>query len=167
MNTETQKTMFSSASDEWSTPQWLFDRVNDVFNFDFDAAATAKNTKTKKWMGLDRYDALKRGWPGYLKFWLNPPYSRGLQSKFIERAYWYTKFSSNTNLVVALIPARTDTKLFHEYCFKANYILFLQGRLKFGDSKNSAPFPSCLVFFGDVKEKDVMKLSDLGRIIKL
>jgi site-specific DNA-methyltransferase (adenine-specific) len=47
-----------------------------------------------------------------------------------------------------LVAARTDTKFFHDYCTKANQILFIKGRLKFGGSANSAPFPSMVVVFG-------------------
>jgi site-specific DNA-methyltransferase (adenine-specific) len=46
-----------------------------------------------------------------------------------------------------LIPARTDTKYWHEYVMKAEMVFFIKGRLKFGDSENCAPFPSAVVVF--------------------
>ena len=47
-----------------------------------------------------------------------------------------------------LIPARTDTRAFHEYIYHKAEIRFIRGRLKFGSAKNSAPFPSMVVVFG-------------------
>ena len=46
-----------------------------------------------------------------------------------------------------LIPARTDTKAFHEYIYRKAEIRFVKGRLKFGNAQNSAPFPSMVVVF--------------------
>jgi len=49
-----------------------------------------------------------------------------------------------------LIPSRTDTKYWHDYIMKADEIRFIKGRLKFGNAKNSAPFPSCVVVFNKI-----------------
>ena len=73
----------------------------------------------------------------------NPPYGREL-AKWVKKAYEESR-KPNTK-VVMLIPARTDTRWFHDYCVKGR-IEFLKGRLKFGDGKNSAPFPSMIVVF--------------------
>ena len=50
-------------------------------------------------------------------------------------------------VVVMLIPARTDTKYFHDYILHRSEIRFIKGRLRFGDSKMNAPFPSMVVIF--------------------
>ena len=50
-------------------------------------------------------------------------------------------------LAVMLIPARTDTKAFHDFIYHKAEVRFIRGRLKFGGSKNSAPFPSMIVIF--------------------
>jgi len=76
---------------------------------------------------------------------MNPPYGRKIV-KWVEKAYIESKKTGTT--VVALLPARTDTKWFHEYIYmKAKEIRLIKGRLKFGDSKNPAPFPSMIVVF--------------------
>ncbi len=69
---------------------------------------------------------------------MNPPYGR-------EIGKWVAKLANNTG--VALLPARTDTKWFHDYIYGKAEIRFIKGRLKFGDGKNSAPFPSMTVVF--------------------
>ena len=76
--------------------------------------------------------------------WLNPPYGRTIGA-WVKKAY--EESQKPGTFVVCLLPARTDTAWFHDYC-KKGYIQFIRGRLKFGNSKNSAPFPSMIVFFG-------------------
>ena len=73
----------------------------------------------------------------------NPPYSE--ISKWVEKAF---RESRNDNtLVVMLIPARTDTRYFHNFINNRAEVRFVRGRLKFGDAKTSAPFPSMVVVF--------------------
>jgi site-specific DNA-methyltransferase (adenine-specific) len=156
--------LFSKASDEWSTPQWLFDQINREFHIECDAAATGKNTKCKWYLGEDytgqKEDSIIIDWihtlyqdgltQNYCKtFWLNPPYSR--IAAFMKKAY---EESLKGATVVCLIPARTDTKYWHDYCMKAAEIRFIKGRLKFGDQKGSAPFPSVVVIFKQVRRQD-------------
>ena len=144
--------MFSSKSNEWSTPNDLFDKLNNEFDFQIDLAATAQNTKCTSfysWMtdslNIEWHMAAQRGW-------LNPPYSRGLCAKFIAKA---AEERRKGFLTVMLLPARTDTKAFHAHIYDASKwqaregveICFLPGRLKFGGSTNAAPFPSMVVVF--------------------
>lgn len=130
---------FSSKTNEWATPQAFFDQLDQEFNFTLDVAATPENAK------CDRYftqsdDGLSQSWDNET-IWCNPPYGRQLGS-------WVKKASeARGGVVVMLIPARTDTKYFHEYIYNKAQIRFIKGRLKFGDSKNSAPFPSMVVIF--------------------
>jgi site-specific DNA-methyltransferase (adenine-specific) len=133
--------LFSKASDEWTTPQWLFDLLDKEFQFDFDAAANDYNTKCGDcWL----QNALEDSWMQWkgVKFFLNPPYSK--IGAFMKKAY---EESQKGAVVVCLIPSRTDTKYWHDYVMKAQEIRFVKGRLKFGDQKNSAPFPSVIVIF--------------------
>lgn len=138
--------LFSKKSDEWETPQWLFDVLNKEFGFDFDAAATEENTKLRFYLK----DALNTEWydPEYhrVRFFLNPPHSKIKQ--FVKKAY---EESLKGAVVVCLIPCRTDTYYWHDYVMKAHEIRFIMGRLKFGDSQNAAPFPSCIVIFDHSK----------------
>jgi phage N-6-adenine-methyltransferase len=148
--------MFSSASDEWSTPQALFSDLDLEFDFEIDVAASRVNRKCKIFFGPDHVseanrDGLSVSWDG-LRCFMNPPYSRGKQGMFIAKA---ARERLRGALTVALLPARTDTKAFHEWIWDAEFsrprerveIRFIKGRLKFGGAVNSAPFPSMIVIF--------------------
>ena len=135
--------MFSSKSDLWATPQEFFDELNAEFNFTLDPCATPENAKCKKYYTKVE-DGLKQDWSGEIVF-CNPPYGREI-GKWVKKCY--EEAQKPDTIVVMLIPARTDTSYFHDYIYKkAKEIRFIRGRLKFGNSKNSAPFPSMVVVF--------------------
>lgn len=84
------------------------------------------------------------------KVWMNPPYGRTI-GQWMKKAYESATTSPvdglpDADLVVCLVPARTDTAWWHDYAMKGE-IRFIRGRLKFGDAKHNAPFPSALVIF--------------------
>lgn len=133
--------MFSSETSEWATPQDLFDRLNEKYHFNLDPASTNENAKCRNHYTMSD-DGLTKSWGGCTVF-CNPPYGREI-GKWVEKAY-NESIKPNT-IVVMLLPARTDTKWFHNYCVKGK-IEFIKGRLKFGGCKNSAPFPSMIVEF--------------------
>ena len=133
---------FSSKTDDWSTPQAFFDELDKEFHFTLDPCCTKENAKCKKYFTKED-DGLKQSWGGHTVF-CNPPYGRAIKD-WVKKAHDEAK-GINTK-VVMLIPARTDTKYFHEYIYGKAEIRFIKGRLKFGDSKNSAPFPSMIVMF--------------------
>jgi len=136
---------YSSKSNEWATPQNLFDELNDEFNFTLDPCATDENAKCSKYFTIED-DGLSKDWSNEVVF-MNPPYGREIK-KWIKKAY---EESLSGATVVCLIPARTDTAYWHDFIFdKADDIRFLRGRLKFGNSKNSAPFPSSIVVYQGV-----------------
>ena len=148
---------FSSEKQTWETPQDFFDKVNDIFNFTLDACAEDNTAKVSNYFTVED-DALAKEWKDVV--WCNPPYGRE-QVKFVEKAY--TESVKNSSIVVMLIPARPDTKVWQNLIFKeASQICFIKGRLKFGGSKDSAPFPSALVVFGDV----AYDLSFLGKVFR-
>ncbi|MBM0777150.1 DNA N-6-adenine-methyltransferase [Staphylococcus epidermidis] len=133
---------YSSKSNEWATPQKLFDELNEEFNFTLDPCATDENAKCNKHFTIED-DGLSKDWSKDVVF-MNPHYGREIK-KWIKKAY---EESLNGATVVCLIPARTDTTYWHDFIFdKADDIRFLRGRLKFGNSKNSAPFPSVIVIY--------------------
>lgn len=132
---------FSSKTNEWETPLDFFNDINKEFNFNLDPCATDYNHKCSKYFTLLE-DGLLQSWGGYRVF-CNPPYGRELH-KWVEKAY---KEKDRAELIVMLIPARTDTKYFHEYIYHKAEIRFIRGRLKFGNAINGAPFPSMLVIF--------------------
>lgn len=141
MNTQV---MFSSKTDMWETPQDLFDKLNDEFHFTLDVCATQENAKCKNFYTKEQ-DGLKQPWKGIV--WCNPPYGRKI-SKWVEKGYMSSKEEAT---VVMLLPARTDTSWLHEFILNKAEIRFIRGRLKFGRSKNHAPFPSMIVIFrGDM-----------------
>jgi phage N-6-adenine-methyltransferase len=139
--------MFSSKTDLWATPQVLFNELNCEFGFDLDVCATDENAKCERYITKEQ-DALSESawnlWRGVL--WMNPPYGREI-GKWVEHAY---RAAEDGATVVCLLPARTDTRWWHDYCIKGE-VRFLKGRLKFGDSKNAAPFPSAVVIFSGIK----------------
>ena len=142
------KVHYSSETNEWATPQNVFDVLNDEFNFMLDPCATKENAKTEKFFTIED-DGLSQEWTETT--FMNPPYGREIK-KWVKKAY---EESLKGTVVVCLIPARTDTSYWHEYIFeKACEIRFVKGRIKFGDSEQGAPFPSAVVVFNDHNAKD-------------
>ena len=145
--------MFSSKSDEWETPQDLFDKLNKEFNFTLDPCATKDNHKCNKYYTIED-DGLSKDWSGETVF-VNPPYGRSI-GKWVKKCY--EEYLKGTT-VVMLIPSRTDTKWFHQYIYNKTEFRLLKGRLKFvnrlfpswneeGNYKLSpAPFPSMIVIY--------------------
>ena len=134
--------MFSSKTDMWSTPQKFYDKLNDEFNFTLDPCATEDNAKCDNFFTVDD-DGLKQDWSGNIVF-CNPPYGRAIKD-WIKKSY--EESLKNNTTVVMLIPSRTDTIYFHDFIYGKAEIRFIKGRLKFGDAKNSAPFPSIVVIY--------------------
>ena len=128
---------FSSKSEEWATPQDFFEQIDKEFHFNLDACATAENAKCDKYYTKEQ-DGLSQEWNGIV--WRNPPYGRSI-------GMWVKKAYESKATVVLLVPARTDTKWFHDYVLGKAEVRFVKGRLKFGGCKNSAPFPSMLVVY--------------------
>lgn len=140
------KTLFSSATNEWATPQDFYNILNKEFNFTLDPCATKQNAKCSRYFTIDD-DGLKQDWSKDVVF-MNPPYGREIKD-WVEKAY---RESIKGAIVVCLIPARTDTRYWHDWIFnKASEIRFVKGRLKFGGEKNSAPFPSAVIVFDSNK----------------
>lgn len=119
--------------------QHFFEYYNNIFRFDLDVCASAENAKCEIFY-TEEDDGLAQEWEG--NCWMNPPYGREI-IHWMRKAY---ESSLRGATVVCLVPARTDTKWWHEYAMKGE-IEFIRGRLKFGDAKNSAPFPSAVVIF--------------------
>lgn len=131
---------FSSATDNWATPQSEFDRLSALYGpFDLDVCASSENAKCQRFYSKEENGLLKP-WVG--KCWMNPPYGRTI-GLWMKKAY---ESSLAGATVVCLVPARTDTAWWHDFAAKGK-VEFIRGRLKFGGSKNSAPFPSAVVIF--------------------
>ena len=133
MNTEL---MFSHISDDWKTPEDLYDGLNKEFNFNFDPCPLECD-----------FDGLNLNWRK--RVFVNPPYSN--VKNFMYKAISELALG-NSDVVVFLVPSRTDTKWFHNIVMNfAKEVRFIKGRLKFGDHKNSAPLPSMIIVFGSKK----------------
>ena len=157
------KSLFSSASDEWRTPDSLYNYLDNIYDFTLDAAATAANAKTPVFFTAAD-SALTNTWRG--RVWCNPPYSRGNCTEFVTKAYTEVCKKRNAEMAMLLLPARTDTIMWHSLIFPlATEIIFLKGRLKFMDAAgltaNSAPFPSALVKFDSA---DMLARTRLGTL---
>jgi phage N-6-adenine-methyltransferase len=132
---------FSKQTDEWATPIKTFLELDREFSFELDTCATPENAKCARFYTKDD-SGLDKEWAS--RNWCNPPYSRV--------KYWVLKARREQlkgNLTVMLIPARTDTAFFHDSIYNKPDVeyRFVRGRLKFGDAKDSAPFPSMIVIF--------------------
>ena len=125
------KLMFSSASDNWSTPKDVYTKLNKEFSFNYDPCPLNESYEI---------DGLKTDWGS--RTFVNPPYSN--IKDWCKKSYdeW-----QKGKTVVMLIPSRTDTRYWHDYIMEATEIRFIKGRLKFGGAKNSAPFPSAIIVF--------------------
>lgn len=138
---------YTSDSEEWATPQHVFEELNREFNFTLDVCASNTNYKVAQYFTKD-VDGLAQDWNGVC--WMNPPYGRTI-------GFWMKKAleaSRRGSTVVCLVPARTDTAWWHDYAMHGEFRL-LRGRLKFvkpdGSVKDSAPFPSAVVIFRGAK----------------
>ena len=142
------KALFTSNKQNWETPQELFDKLNNEFNFDLDAAASDENHKCENYF-TEEQNALEQDWSKYKSIFINPPYDSKLQTEFLKKAYETNK--THGTKIVLLIPARTDTARWHEYIFNKADIRFLRGRIKFEvdgvPHKDPAPFPSAIIIY--------------------
>lgn len=128
--------LFSSAKDDWETPQYLFDQLDAEFHFTLDPCADDSNHKCVVYYTKEG-NGLVQDWSGN-SVYCNPLYGAKLTADWIKKCAEESK--KLDTLVVMLIPARTDTREFHKYIYHKSEIRFIKGRLKFGNSTNSAPF---------------------------
>ena len=130
--------VMSSVRSDWATPRVLFEMLNREFQFALDVCATPETALCPRWFHRSE-DALRQDWDAIAigrSIWMNPPYGSGI-ADWIEKATRESKRST----VVCLLPARTDTSWFHDYCLKGE-IRFLRGRLCFDDNrKKRGPIP--------------------------
>lgn len=141
----TGKAQLSSNSCEWETPSHIFDMLNDEFHFTLDPCSSHHNAKCEKHYTI-KENGLLQDWTGEIVF-CNPPYGR-------EMPKWIEKCATEKATCVMLIPTRTDTEAFHKWIYGKAEIRFIKGRLHYGNSKYSAPFPSMIVIFrntGDIE----------------
>ena len=171
MDENTREIMFSSKSDEYETPIWLFDMLDDIFHFTLDPAASHLSYMCEKYYTIED-DGLAQDWDNETWF-INPPYSKA--KSWIESVV--QRFLGGESDGVMLLSARTETRYWHENIWPvAHYILFLKGRLKFinrvvdgGDNPLSAPYPSAVIMFTHRNfDTEILEtLSEYGHVIDL
>lgn len=153
MNTAT---LFSSAKADWTTPRWLFDRLNAEFCFTLDAAASPENALCARYY-TEAEDALRQPWVG--RVFVNPPYSKAV-GLWVGHGWTECYDEAHAEVVVMLVAARTDTVWWHRYAMRGAEIRFIQGRLRFGGSSNPAPFPSAVLVF-DRRKRHAVAVSTM------
>ena len=154
------KPLMTSNSNEWYTPDYLYNYLNDIYKFNLDPCATKESAKCLQYYTKED-DGLSKCWINKNVF-VNPPYGRDIKD-WVKKSY---ESSLNNCRVVMLIPARTDTTYWHDFVFKyASKITFLKSRIKFisseGISNNSATFPSAIIEFDNRKDKQIINTLDL------
>lgn len=132
----------SSNTDNWATPSYLFDMLNKEFAFTLDVCANKDNAKCPRFYDQET-DGLIQDWTKDV-CWMNPPYGRTI-GQWVKKA---AETAMGGGIVVALLPARTDTRWWTEWVMKASELRFISGRVKFGGSNIGAPFPSVIAVFG-------------------
>lgn len=164
MSNATHLTAVGTGPDNWQTPPDLFARLNRTFQFDFDAFASAENHLCNEWSAIggtwalniwnqpvrtDERDGLAYPWENR-RVWMNPPYGRGILADAMKKA---ASERNNAQLIVAIIPANTDTAWWHDYVAgAASHIEFMRRRVKFidpatGQEAGSPPGGSALAFY--------------------
>lgn len=136
--------LFMSLRKDWETPEAFFDMVNKRFHFTIDAAASDENHKLKRYWTREN-SAFDHTWDNE-RIWCNPPYGREI-GKWIHHAVDAMKRERPPQVIVMLVPSRTDTKWWHVACDGGAKAEFIRGRLKFQGAKSSAPFPSALLIW--------------------
>jgi phage N-6-adenine-methyltransferase len=133
--------MFTSDKHDWETPDFLFEALDKKFHFTLDVCAEEHNKKLDNYFSPEQ-NALEQKWEGVC--WMNPPYGINIKH-WVRKAFLAAKEGAT---VVCLLPARTDTRWFHNYCIYGE-VTFIKGRLKFGGGEkvNPAPFPNMIVVF--------------------
>lgn len=133
-------------SHEWETPTELFRQLDQEFGFALDAAASRENALCPAFITKDG-DGLSRSWAHWGAVWCNPPYGTQI-GRWVQKGYEEAQKGAT---VVMLIPARTETRYWHDYVMRAWEIRFIRGRLRFGgveiERGHNAPFPSAVVVF--------------------
>jgi phage N-6-adenine-methyltransferase len=149
MTVAQDKTSVGAGSMEWRTPPELFAWLNRRFQFNTDVFASHENalcdyysTAAGSFMKtngdpicVSLANGLEMGWENARVF-MNPPYSRGLIEQCIEKAY---NERNNAAIIVALIPASTETQWFQKFILPHCHIEWLPRRVRFIDPETGEP----------------------------
>ena len=147
----------SSRDQTWQTPADLLANILSSAGreaFDLDPCSPLSDGPVPaavRWTEAD--DGLTHAWSGLV--FVNPPYSRALP-------LWVAKCKEEGGrgaVVIGLVPSRTDTRWWHDSVAGQADVIMLKGRLKFGNGKGSAPFPSALVIWNNSSSSLAQKIA--------
>lgn len=133
--------LYSSRSEEWATPPDFFATLHAEFGFTLDPCATRRNAKCSSFF-TKADNGLTQDWRTHTVF-CNPPYGRTI-GEWARKCYLAAQAGAT---VVLLVHSRTDTRYFHDWIYGKAELRFVRGRLKFGDGRQSAPFPSLVAIY--------------------
>ena len=133
-------TKFESKRQDWETPDSIFNPLDAEFGFTIDVCATEQNKKCSL-RYTEKEDGLSQDWTQWIACWMNPPF--GEQGKWVKKAYEEAQKGAT---VICLLPARTNTNWWHDYCMKGE-IRFIRGRVKFKGAEHGLPQPLAIVIF--------------------
>ena len=148
--------------EDWETPQWLFDKLNSVFNFYIDLAASEENAKCSRFITTED-DFLTIDTKGLISShdwaWCNPPYSRNGCGRWVEKIFQVPNS-------VSLLPASVGAKWFSEVWKRSRAICFIDQRIRFAGAPGVAQFDSCLAVKTDgaIEEGALKILRSLGNV---
>lgn len=144
-------------NDSWQTPDYIFDPLNEIFNFDCDVAASPENARCEKFFHVG--ESATDPWNDWGKMnWCNPPYSRGGTEPFVDAAISRAMDGQRTVMLPKCDPS---TNAFKKTWGQGGHY-FYYNRIKFVGAKTGANFPSCLVFFGRLTAVEIRALEDMG-----
>lgn len=129
--------------DLWETPQDLFDKLNNEFDFTLDPCCTKETARCDSFFTPED-DGLSQSWLNNRCF-VNPPYSRGNIDKWVKKCF--EEGNKPYTLVVALLPVSTSSGWFHKYINDKATVRFIKGRVRFRGAKFTAPFSSMIVIW--------------------
>lgn len=150
-----QEAAYSSKNSKWETPSSMVVALATCFDWDLDVCASRGNVCERFYTEED--NSLTQAWEGLC--WMNPPYGRGVDM-------WMQKAARSSGTVVCLVPARTDTRWWHNCIRKASLVIFIKGRLQYGDCGMNAPFPSAFIVFGGLTKRQGVLLSSYGWAVR-
>lgn len=155
--------LLQTGNDEWETPDYVFNYYNKIYDYTLDACATINNKKVNNFIPYINKlnNSLTKKWEGVV--WCNPPYSKGNQSKFIDKALKSIE-DNDCQHVTLLIPARTDTNNFRKLVTNKYVIIYLIiGRINFKGGKNGSTFGSMIVHINKDNESIMNKIKVIER----
>jgi len=147
---EVKQSWFNRDKTNYETPDNIFNPLNEKYHFTLDVAADNENHKCDNYYSQED-DGLNKDW-GINICWMNPPFGRGLK-KWVAKAH---SESLKGATVVCLIPVRTNTNWWHDYCLQAD-VEFIKGEVTFKGYDRGLWMPFAIVVFSPKELEEAQK----------